>query len=44
MKYICLQYDNTLKEKTLEDKVYFTLIDINNAASNLILQVHDFNH
>jgi len=45
MKYICLQYDNILKEKSLEDNVYFTLIDIfNNASSsNIILRVYDFN-
>lgn len=46
MKYICLQYDNALKQKSLEDNVYFTLIDIfNNASSSeLILRVYDFNH
>ena len=45
MKYICLQYDNSLKQKSLEDNVYYTLIDIfNNAASSdLILRVYDFN-
>ena len=45
MKYICLQYDNNLKKKSLEDNVYYTLIDIyNNAASSgLILRVYDFN-
>ena len=46
MKYICLQYDNDLKKKSLEDNVYYTLIDIfnNTAFSNLVLRVHDFNH
>lgn len=45
MKYIYLQYDNALKLTSLEDNVYFTLIDIfNNAASSdLILRVYDFN-
>jgi hypothetical protein len=45
MKYICLQYDNDLKKESLEDNVYFTLIDIfnNTAYSNLVLRVHDFN-
>ena len=46
MKYICLQYDNALKQKSLEDNVYYTLIDIfNNASSSdLVLRVYDFNH
>ena len=46
MKYICLQYDNSLKQKSLEDNVYYTLIDIfNNASSSdLVLRVYDFNH
>ena len=46
MKYMCLQYDNELKKRSIEDNVYYTLIDIfNNASSSdLILRVHDFNH
>lgn len=45
MKYIYLEYDDKLKKKSLEDNVYYTLIDIfNNASSsNLILRVYDFN-
>ena len=45
MKYLCLQYDNALKQNSLEDNVFYTLIDIfNNAASSdLILRVYDFN-
>jgi hypothetical protein len=46
MKYIYLQYDNAHKNKSFEDNVYYTLIDIfNNASSsNLVLRVHDFNN
>jgi hypothetical protein len=46
MKYLSLQYDNNLKKKSLEDNVYYTLIDIfNNAStSDLILRVYDYNN
>jgi hypothetical protein len=40
-----MYHDNDLKKRSLEDNVYFTLIDIfnNSVSSGLILRVNDFN-
>ena len=48
IKYICLYNDNELKNKSLEDNVYFTLRDIfDNIRSDLIdmlIEINEFNH